>query len=120
MSVHYSNRHSWKGTYLDIDGDWGLNTTNDRVKHAVRAVNGVGSVQNHYITGVGNVIRNRDGDCERSRITARCILTSQKNRRFVTVVANGDLDVVIGEFGVDTEGVDGTTEVGIYCHKLAR
>lgn len=36
----------------------------------------------------------------------------------MTVVAIEDLDVVIGEIRVDTEEVDGASEVGIYRHEL--
>lgn len=36
----------------------------------------------------------------------------------MTVVVDGDLNIVVGEFRVDTEVVDGTAEVGIDLKKL--
>ena len=45
---------------LAVDGDRGLDTTNDRVKHAIGAIEGVGGIQFHHITSVGKVIRYRE------------------------------------------------------------
>lgn len=45
---------------LDVDGNRGLNTTNDRIRNTIGTVDGVGEIQHHHITGVGEVIRVRD------------------------------------------------------------
>lgn len=58
-------------------------------------------------------------DGERVRGAAiRESATSQENRRLVTVVVDGDLDIVISVFRDVTEVIDGAIEVGVHRQGL--
>lgn len=44
--------------------------------------------------------------------------TVQEDGWFMTIVVDGDRDIVVGEFRDIVKGVDGATEVSIYCQYL--
>lgn len=45
-----------EGVWLDIDGNHGLNSANDRIRNAIGTVDGVGGFQHYHIISVGKVI----------------------------------------------------------------
>lgn len=121
--------------WLDVDSNPRLDSADDIIRNAVGAIDRVGHFEHHHIAGVGKVICIWNllivSKSSKPHMTERVYLdservsggarsegtTSQEDGRLVTVVVDGNLDVVIGVLR-DIAKLDGTLKVGVHCQSL--